>query len=375
MSHVPDFSVILNTLQKSTLCGLLTLSLISCSNPADEKVVNVYNWSDYIDRSLLNEFTAETGIKVVYDVYDSNDVLETKLLAGHSNYDIVVPSADFLSRQIRAGVYQKLDKSKLSNLGNMWTLISQRTAAYDPDNAYSINYMWGTVGIGYNVKKLKQRFPNAPLNSWKLFFDPKVLSQLADCGVQVIDSANEIIPAALNYLGENPDSKNPQVIAKAEAVLMAIRPYIQKFNSSEYVNALANDDICLAIGYSGDILQAQNRAIEAGQGVEIHYQVPEEGALIWADQMAIPADAPHPENAHRFINYLMRPQVIARASDYVRYANGNKASQAFLAPDVIHNPSIYPSAAAMARLYTISPYEMPVQRVLTRIWTRVVTGH
>lgn len=353
---------------------LLSITLISCANPPDEKVVNVYNWSDYIDREILKQFTAETGIKVVYDVYDSNDVLETKLLAGHSNYDVVVPTADFLSRQIQAGVYQKLDKSKLGNLSNMWQLISKRTAAYDPDNAYSVNYMWGTVGIGYNVKKLQQRFPNMPVNSWKMFFDPKILSLFADCGVQVLDSASDIIPAALNYLGENPDSKNPAVIAKTDAVLMAIRPFVQKFHSSEYIDALANGDICLAVGYSGDILQARNRAIEAGKGVEINYLVPDEGAMIWADQMAIPADAPHSDNAHQFINYMMRPEVIAKVSNYVSYANGNKASQHFLNPDVINNPAIYPAEAAMARLYTVSPYDMKAQRVLTRIWTRVVTG-
>lgn len=363
----------MKTSLKSTIL-LLSLTSISCTNPADEKVVNVYNWSDYIDRNILQEFTAETGIKVIYDVYDSNEVLETKLLAGHSNYDVVVPTADFLSRQIQAGVYRKLDKTKLGNLGNMWNLISRRTAAYDPGNAYSVNYMWGTVGIGYNVSQLKQRLPNAPLNSWKLFFDPKFLAVFADCGVQVIDSANEIIPAALNYLGEKPDSKNPAVIAKAEAVLMAIRPFIQKFNSSEYVNALANGDICLAVGYSGDILQARNRAIEAGKAVNIQYIVPDEGAVIWADQMAIPADAPHPDNAHIFINYMMRPKVIAKVSNYLNYANGNKASQQFLNPDVINNPSVYPPEAAMARLYTISPYQINVQRILTRIWTRVVTG-
>lgn len=353
---------------------LLSFSLLSCTNPADEKVVNIYNWSDYIDRSILKEFTTETGIKVVYDVYDSNDVLETKLLAGHSNYDVVVPTADFLSRQIKAGVYRKLDKSKLPNLANMWDLISKRTSAYDPDNAYSVNYMWGTIGIGYNVEKIKQRLPNAPVNSWKLFFDPKFLAKFADCGVQVLDSPNEIIPAALNYLGENPDSKNPLIIAKAESVLMAIRPFVQKFHSSSYIDGLANGDICLAVGYSGDILQAKNRALEAENQVHISYVVPDEGAVIWADQMAIPADAPHSDNAHQFINYLMRPEVIAKASNYVSYANGNKAAQKFLNPEVINNPSVYPSAAAMARLYTISPYEMKVQRELTRIWTRVVTG-
>jgi putrescine transport system substrate-binding protein len=296
------------------------------------------------------------------------------LLAGHSNYDVVVPTADFLSRQIQAGVYQKLNQSKLPNLSNMWHLISQRTAAYDSANAYSVNYMWGTIGIGYNVSKIKQRLPNVPLNSWQLFFNPKIVAKFADCGVQVLDSPNEIIPAALNYLGENPDSKDPTIITKAEAVLMTIRPFIQKFHSSEYIDALANGDICLAVGYSGDILQARNRAIEAGKNVDITYIVPDEGAVIWADQMAIPNDAPHPNNAHIFINYMLRPDVIAHASNYVNYANGNKASQKFLNAEVINNTAVYPLATTMARLYTISPYEVKVQRILTRIWTKVVTG-
>ncbi|WP_422368132.1 polyamine ABC transporter substrate-binding protein [Pelagibius sp.] len=341
---------------------------------AQNKVVNVFNWSDYIDESILEDFEKETGIKVVYDVYDSNDILETKLLTGKSGYDVVVPSGTFLLRQIQAGVYQKLDKSKLPNITNMWGVVADRTAKYDPGNAYSVNYMWGTTGFGYNEELILERMPDAPVDSWRMIFDPEVVSKFADCGVHVLDASDEIIPAALNYIGEDPDSQDPEVIAKAEAVLAAIRPYIQKFHSSEYVNGLPNGDICLALGWSGDVLQARDRADESGNGIVINYVVPKEGALMWFDQMAIPADAPHPENAHTFVNYIMRPDVMAKASNVVYYANGNEASQEFLNEDVIGDTAIYPSPEALNGLYTTTPYAPKVQRVVTRLWTRVKSG-
>ncbi len=341
---------------------------------AEDKVVNVYNWSDYIDTEILKEFTAKTGIKVIYDVFDSNDVLETKLLAGKTGYDVVVPSGGFLSRQIQAGVFQKLNTSKLPNHGNLWDLIKNRTAVYDPDNAYSINYMWGTTGIGYNVGKIKKRMPNAPVNSWRMIFDPEIVSKFADCGIFMLDASDEMIPAALNYIGEDPNSKDKKVIAKAKDVLMAIRPYITKFNSSEYIDAIANGDICMAVGWSGDVLQARDRAAEAGKGVEINYVAPDEGALMWFDQMAIPTDAPHPNNAHAFINYILRPDVMAKASNYVYFANGNMASQKLLNEDVITDPAIYPTPAALKTLYTTTPYNAKIQRVVTRLWTRVKSG-
>jgi putrescine transport system substrate-binding protein len=337
----------------------------------EEKVVNVYNWSDYIDESVLTEFEAQTGIKVVYDVFDSNDILETKLLAGATGYDVVVPSGTFLQRQIQAGVFQKLDPAKLPNLSNMWDLVSERTAAFDPGNEYAINYMWGTTGFGYNEAMITERMPDAPVDSWRMVFDPEVVSKFADCGVYMLDAADEMIPAALNYIGEAPDSQDPDVIKKAQDVLTAIRPYVQKFHSSEYINALANGDICLAVGWSGDVLQARDRADEADNGVTINYVIPTEGALMWFDQMAIPSDAPHPDNAHMFLNYIMEPEVMAKASNYVYYANGNLASQAFLEEDVIGDPAIYPSPETVAKLYTTSPYAPKVQRVVTRIWTRV----
>jgi putrescine transport system substrate-binding protein len=354
--------------------ALIAFALAQWPAAAQENVVHVYNWSDYIDESILADFEKETGIKVVYDVFDSNEILETKLLAGGSGYDVVVPTGTFLARQIQAGVFAKLDKSKLPNLANMWDVVEQRTVKYDPGNDYSVNYMWGTTGLGYVEEKILERMPDAPVNSWDLLFNPDMASKFADCGIHVLDAPTELIPAALNYIGEDPDSQDPDVIAKAEGPLMAIRPYIQKFHSSEYINALANGDICLALGWSGDVLQARDRADEAGNGVTINFVVPDEGALMWFDQMAIPADAPHPDNAHTFLNYIMQPEVMAKASNYVYYANGNKASQEFLEEDVIDDPAIYPTPAALETLYTTSPYDPRVQRVVTRLWTKVKSG-
>ncbi|MBM3517390.1 MAG: polyamine ABC transporter substrate-binding protein [Alphaproteobacteria bacterium] len=337
----------------------------------DERVVHVYNWSDYIDESILQEFEAETGIRVVYDVFDSNDILETKLLAGKTGYDVVVPTGSFLGRQISAGIYKPLDKAKLPNLAHMSPEVIARVAKYDPDNAHAIVYMWGTTGIGYNVGKIAAIDPSAPVDSWRLIFDPEMIKQFADCGIEMLDAPDEMIPAALNYIGEDPDSKDPDVIAKAEPVLAAIRPYITKFHSSQYINDLANGDICIAVGWSGDILQARDRAAEAEAGVEVRYAIPKEGALMWFDMMAIPADAPHPDNAHLFLDYIMRPEVIAKASNYINYANGNAASLEFVLDAVKNDAAIYPAPEVMAHLYTVTPYDQKAQRTLTRLWTRI----
>ncbi|MBR9650305.1 polyamine ABC transporter substrate-binding protein [Thalassovita aquimarina] len=355
------------------LAATAGLALVAGAAAAEE--VRVYNWSDYIDDSLLTKFEEETGLDLIYDVFDSNEVLETKMLAGGSGYDVVVPSGTFLQRQITAGAFQKLDKSKLPNIENMWDVIEERTAKYDPDNAYSINYMWGTTGIGVNVGKVKEALGDgAPIGSLALIFDPANMEKLAECGVHFLDAPVEMIPAALKYIGEDPDSHDPDVIAKAEDVLMGVRPYVQKFHSSEYINALANGDICVAFGWSGDILQARDRAIEADNGVEIAYNAPSEGALMWFDQMAIPVDAPNPEGAHVFLNFIMDAQNIATASNYVYYANGNKASQPMLVEDVIGDPAVYPDEETLKNLYTTTPYEAKVQRVVTRLWTKIKSG-
>lgn len=351
------------------------VAIVATAANAQERVVNVYNWSDYIDSSIIEDFTKETGIKVVYDVYDSNEILETKLLAGGSGYDVVVPTASpFLARQIQAGVYQKLDKSKLPNLANMWDVVSERTAAYDPGNEYSVNYMWGTVGIGYNQKKIKEALGVDKIDSWDVVFKPEQLAKLADCGVYVLDSPTDIIPTTMMYLGLKPQSTALDDLSKAEEALLKVRPSIRKFHSSEYINALANGDICLAVGWSGDVFQARDRAAEADQGVVVDYVIPKEGAEMWFDQMAIPADAKHVAEAHEFINYMMEPEVAAKASNYIFYANGNKASQQFIDKDIVGDPAIFPDEAMLAKLFTVAPYDPKTQRAVTRSWTKIVTG-
>ncbi len=362
---------------KSVLKGTLASALMmTCAaNAAQaEGIVNIYNWSDYIDESVLKDFTTETRIKVNYDVFDSNEVLETKLLAGKTGYDIVVPTGTFLARQIKAGVFQKLDKEALPNLKNMWSVVSDRTSIYDPGNTYSINYLWGTTGIGYNVKAARERLGDKPMDSWEVIFNPQILAKFQDCGIHVLDAPTELIPAALNYLGLNPDSHKKADIEKAAELLKTIRPYVQKFHSSEYINALANGDICLAIGWSGDVFQARDRAEEAGNSVKVNYVIPKEGALMWFDQMAIPTDAENAKEAHIFLNYIMRPDVIAKASNYVVYANGNKASQKHLDKDVLEDKAVYPDEATIEKLYVITPYPPKIQRIATRAWTAVKSG-
>ncbi|WP_147111926.1 polyamine ABC transporter substrate-binding protein [Tateyamaria sp. syn59] len=354
---------------------LSTVAAIALAGAAAAEDVRVYNWSDYIDEELLTKFEEETGINLIYDVFDSNEVLETKMLAGSSGYDVVVPTGTFLQRQIAAGVFQPLDTSQLPNLENMWDVIEERTATYDPDNAYSINYMWGTTGLGVNTGKVTEILgEDAPIGSLSLIFDPANMEKLAACGVHFLDAPTEMIPAALTYAGLPSDSKDQDDLAKAEEVIMAVRPYIQKFHSSEYINALANGDICVAFGWSGDILQARDRAAEAENGVDIAYTAPTEGALMWFDQMAIPADAPNPEGAHAFLNFIMDAQNMAQASNYVYYANGNAASKEFLLEDVIGDTAIYPDEAALENLYTVTPWGARDQRNLTRTWTKIKSG-
>ncbi len=361
----------------STLAKLLaaaTLIALPLAASAQDQVVNVYNWSDYVGDGVLDDFTKETGIKVVYDVYDSMEMMETKLLAGGSGYDIIVPTDRNLARLIQAGVVQKLDKSKIPNLQYQWKEIADRLETYDPGLEHATNYMWGTTGIGYNVDKIKERMPDAPVDSWAMIFDPAVISRFADCGVHVLDSADDMLPAALNYLGLRPNSKKSEDLQKAGDLLKSVRAHIQKFHSSEYINALANGDICLAVGYSGDVLQARDRASEADNGVNVEYSIPKEGALMWLDSFAIPADAPHVDAAHAFINFMLKPEIAARNSNYVYYANGSKGSQKFLNDDVIGDPAIYPSDATIAKLYTTTPNDPKMQREVTRIWTEVKTG-
>jgi putrescine transport system substrate-binding protein len=353
----------------------LLLSLIAGVAAAQQRVVNVYNWSDYIDPQVLTDFTKETGIRVQYDTFDANETLETKLLAGKSGYDVVVPTAYFLERQIKAGVFQALDRSKLPHLANAWPEISKRLAAYDPGNAHAVNYMWGTTGIGYNVKAVRDRLgPDAAIDSWDIAFKPELLAKFKDCGVMMLDSADDILPAALRYLGLDPNSVKQQDLDKAAALLLKVRPFVRKFHSSEYLNALASGEICLAVGWSGDVKQAQKRAAEAKNGVDVGYAIPKEGAQMWFDNLAIPKDAPHVAEAYAFVDYLMRPEVAAKNSNFVSYANGNLASQKFVDKAVLDDRGVYPDAATMAKLYTVSARDQRAQRAITRLWTRIKTG-
>ncbi len=342
--------------------------------PAEEKVVNVYNWSDYIDPATIEQFTAETGIKVNYDVFDSNEVLETKLLAGNTGYDVVVPSASFMERQIKAGVFQKLDRAKLSNWDKLDAEILQRVALHDPGNEHSVNHMWGTTGIGFNEGKVTAIDPNAPVDSWDLVFDPKQVAKYKDCGVSVLDAPSEIVAAVLAWKGKDPNSQDPADLQMAEDVLMSIRPYIRMIHSSNYIDALANGELCVAVGWSGDVLQSRDRAEEAGQGNVIKYNVPKEGTIIWFDMYAVPADAPHVDNAHAFINYMMKPEVAAANSNFVNYATGNAASLPMVDEAVRNDPGVYPPAEVKAKLFPDLAESEEFTRLLNRSWTRFTTG-
>jgi putrescine transport system substrate-binding protein len=364
----------------SYMKGILAASFVAVMSfhsawAQEEKVLHVYNWSDYIAEDTIANFEKETGIKVVYDVFDSNEVLEAKLLAGNTGFDIVVPSSDFLSRQIQAGVFQKLDKSQLPNLKNMDPATMKLIADKDPNNDHSIPYLGGTTGIGYNAKKVAEVMgPDFKMDSWDAVLKPENLAKLHKCGVSFLNAPTEIMSTVLHYMGKDPNSLNPADYKEAGQLLTSLRPYITYFHSSQYINDLANGDICVAIGWSGDVMQSANRAAQAKNGVTVNYVIPKEGALIFYDMLAIPADAKHPQNAHAFINYLMKPDVIAKVSNYVSYASANKASLPMVDEALRNNPNIYPPEELKAKMFTLKVLPAKINREITREWTRVKTG-
>ncbi|MHA6300199.1 polyamine ABC transporter substrate-binding protein [Devosia sp. CAU 1758] len=345
------------------------------ANPAlaqEEPVLNIYNWSDYIAEDTIANFEAETGIKVNYDVYDNNEIVDSKLLAGNSGYDIVVPSGNFLERQILAGLILPLDKSKLPNLGNLDPAVMATAAEQDPDNSHAVPYMINTIGLGYNVAKVTEALgPDADLESWDLLFKPEVVEKLAGCGVTVLDSPSEVMGIALHYLGLDPNSENEEDLAKAEELMNSIKPSLRYYHSSQYIDDLANGEVCLSLGYSGDIFIASDSAAE---GVEVNYLIPKEGAATLFDFLAIPADAPHPENAHAFINYILEPEVVAAITNYVFYANPNLPALEFVDDEVKSNPGIYPPAETIAKAFVMKAHSPDFEEVLTRTWTRIKTG-
>lgn len=350
-----------------------TAALFASSSHA-EQVVNIYNWSDYFAPDTLEEFTNQTGIKVNYDMYDSNEVLEAKLMAGGSGYDVVMPSNSFFERQVKAGVYQKIDKSQLQNASNIDATLAKQIEKHDKGNQYNVPYAWGTIGIGYNTKMIEERLGSTDLDSWDVLFDPKVASKLADCGIAVLDSPAEMMSVVNNYRQVDPNSEDKGELNASTKLMSAARDNIKYFHSSKYISDLANGDICVAIGYNGDILQSQSRAEEAGQGIDINFVIPKEGTVVWFDLMAIPADAPHPEAALKFIDFILQPQIAANISNYVYYAVPNTAAMPLLDDEVANNKGVYPSDEVKAKLYVQVAHTARFDRSLTRAWTNIKTG-
>jgi putrescine transport system substrate-binding protein len=358
------------------LAGAIAVALLfSPFAKAEERTVNFYNWSNYMAPGVLEDFTRETGIKVVYDTFDANETLETRLLAGKSGYDVVVPTGYFLQRQITAKVFLKFDKSKLPNLANAWPVITKELATYDPGNNFGANYMWGTTGIGYNVKMVQKILgSDAKIDSWDMVFKPENLAKFKDCGIHMLDSADDILPAALGYLGIDPNSTKQADLEKAADLVIKIRPYVRKFHSSEYLSALASGEICFVVGWSGDVMQARSRAAEAKSDVEIGYTIPKEGAQMFFDNLAIPADAKNVNEAYELINYLYRPDVAAKNSNFLSYANGNLASQKLVDPKILNDKNIYPDEETQKKLFVITARDPATQRIINRLWTKVKTG-
>ncbi len=382
----PRPSVTLLPAVRLLAAGLAAAVLAACGGKQDaastgtaaageEKVLNVYNYSDYIAEDTIPNFEKQTGIRVTYDVYDSDEVLEAKLLAGSSGYDVVVPTLNFFGRQIQAGVFKELDKSKIPNLANLDPAVMERIATQDPGNRYGVPYMSGTTGIGFNVDKIEEIFGSTEVTgSWSLVFDPAKISKLKDCGVTLLDTPSDMIPIALHYLGEDPHSADPAVLQKAADLIKSIRPYVQNFHSSQYVSSLANGTTCLVVGWSGDVIQARDRAEEAGNGVNVGYSIPVEGAPQWFDMLAIPADAKHPENAYAFINYLLEPQVAANNTNYIQYANPVASATPLVDEAIRNDPTIYPPDAVKAKLFTYAVNSPETDKLYTRLWTEIKTG-
>jgi len=364
---LPIFSLLRNAM-------LVGVGLTFAVSAQAAGTVHIYNWSDYIGETTLADFQKETGIKPVYDVFDSNETLEGKLLAGRTGYDVVVPSNHFLGKQIKAGAFQKLDKSKLTNYANLDPVLLKRLEQNDPGNLYAVPYLWGTNGIGYNVDKIKAVLGVDKIDSWSMLFEPENIKKLHSCGVAFLDSADEMMPTVLNYMGLNANSTNPEDYKKAEAKLLAVRPYVTYFHSSKYIADLANGDICIAIGFSGDMFQARSRAEEAKKGVNIAYSIPKEGGALWFDMLAIPKDSTNVKQAHAFINYLLKPEVIAQVSDSVGYANPNPGSDKLMEQSIRTDEAVYPPQEVLDKTYVSIELPPNIQRLMTRSWTKVKSG-
>ncbi len=370
----------IKTLLSAIAATSFALGLATFGTPAqaqeEEKILNIYNWSDYIAEDTLKNFEKETGIKVRYDTFDNNEILHAKLVAGKTGYDIVVPSSNWARLQIEGGLLRKLDKGMIGNYKNLDETTQKQIASLDPGNQYLVNWLWGFTTVGINVEKVKAALGNEPMpaNIWELVFNPKYISKMKGCGVSFLDSASEVLPAALHYLGKDPFSKNPADYQAAAEVLKGVRQYITLFSSSGYINDMASGSICLSLGWSGDINIARQRAIDGKTGQNLQALIPANGGLLFFDMMAIPADAAHPKNAHKFIDYILRPEVHASITNKVFYANPNAASRKFVKPDIANNPTVFPPPADMAKMIPPKAINNDIRRLMTRVYTGFKTG-
>lgn len=352
---------------------IIPLMLVASVGQAAESV-RIYNWTDYIAPDTLKTFEKSSGVKTQYDVYDSNETLDAKLMAGRSGYDVVFPSNHFMARQIQGGALKKLDKSRLPNWQNLNPTLMKALETNDPGNQHGFPYLWGSTGIGYNVDKVKAVLGDVPVDSWDLIFKPENMAKLAQCGVAILDNGPEMLPIALHQLGLPHHSQNAEDYKKAEALLMQMRSNVRYFHSSKYVGDLANGDICVAVGFSGDIMQAGNRAKEAGSGVNIAYVIPKEGAPMWFDMVSMPVDATDEEAGYAFMNYLLEPKVMAEISNYVHYANGNAKADSLVDPALKADATVYPPEDVMSKLYALEAMPPKIDRIRTRIWSKVKSG-
>ncbi len=361
-------------MRKLNLLAALAVALCTSPLAAEEKIVNVFNWSDYIDETVLEAFTKETGIKVRYDVFDSNEVVSTKVLTGNSGYDVIVPTSSTLNRLIAAGAIEPLDKTKIPNLSGLDPIVMARVAKEDAENKHGVPYMWAPNAIGVNVREVEKRLGGPAPASFDILLKAEYSDKLAGCGIYILDSADDIIPMALNWLGKDPNSTDKADLKAADDAMRPIRKSIRKFTSGEYIGPLANGDICVAIGYGGDLFQARARAKEANRGVVIDVLIPEEGTQIAVDTFGIPKDAKHKEEAHAFINFMLRPDIAAKNSNFISYATPVLAAKPLIEPEIANNPSIFPTPEVLAKTYTVLPKAVREMRLLTRQWTRFKSG-
>lgn len=359
----------------TALALLAALAAAPAAARAEEARLNLYNWADYIGTDTIARFEAETGIKVTYDTYDSDAAMEAKVMAGESGYDLLTTSANFFGRQIKAGVYARIDKARLPNWKNLDPAMLAMLAPHDPGNAHAVPYLFGVNGFAYNVKLVRALMPDAPVDSLDMIFKPDIARRFAGCGITFMDSAEDVLQLALNYLGKDPNTTSAEDYAAAETMLLRVRPYVRAFDSAAYINALPNREICIAMSWSGDYQTALRRGAAAGIALDLAFTIPREGANIWFDAWLMPEGAPHPQNAYKFLNYIMKPEVIAAVTNTIHYGNANLAARRYVEPELLTNPAIYPDIAHGPHLYPSAEVGARLERLRTRVWNRIKTGH